>query len=71
MANVVPLEEFTKEWYPGYKPEFFDAPYVVDNASLFRPGDENQFWFLDFHWSRGLTPLAATLWSSDGYCHGT
>lgn len=71
MANVVPLEEFTGEWYPGYKPEFFDAPYVVDNASPFKPGDENQFWFLDFHWSRGLTPLAATLWSSDGYCHGT
>ena len=34
-------------------------------------GDENAFWFLDFHWSRGLTPLAATLWSADGYCWGT
>lgn len=71
MANVVPLEEFTREWYPGYRPEFFEAPYVVDAASPFRPGDENAFWFLDFHWSRGLTPLAATLWSADGYCHGT
>ena len=37
----------------------------------FQPGDENAFWFLDFHWSRGLTPLAATLWSADGYCWGT
>lgn len=71
MANVVPIDEFTGEWYPGYDPAHFDAPYWVDPASPFRPGDENQFWFLDFHWSRGLTPLAATLWSSDGYCWGT
>ena len=40
-------------------------------ASPFKPGDEQGFWFLDFHWSRGLTPLAATLWSGDGYCWGT
>lgn len=71
MGNVVPVEEYTGEWYPGYRPEFFDFPYVVDAASPFRPGDENAFWFLDFHWSRGLTPLAATLWSADGYCAGT
>jgi pyruvate,water dikinase len=71
MANVVPVEPYTGEWYPGYRPEFFDFPYVVDAPSPFRPGDENAFWFLDFHWSRGLTPLAATLWSADGYCHGT
>ena len=71
MAGVVSLDEYTGEWYPGYRPEFFDFPYVVDAASPFRPGDENAFWFLDFHWSRGLTPLAATLWSADGYCAGT
>jgi len=71
MAGVVPLDEYTGEWYPGFKPEHFDFPYVVDPASPFRPGDENAFWFLDFHWTRGLTPLAATLWSADGYCHGT
>jgi phosphohistidine swiveling domain-containing protein len=71
MATVVPVEPFTGEWYPGYKPEHFAAPFIVDAPSPFRPGDENQFWFLDFHWSRGLTPLAATLWSADGYCWGT
>ena len=71
MAGVLTLDEFTGEWYPGYRPEFFDFPYVVDGASPFRPGDEKAFWFLDFHWSRGLTPLAATLWSADGYCAGT
>ena len=71
MAGVVPIDDYTGEWYPGYRPEFFDFPYVVDSPSPFRPGDENAFWFLDFHWSRGLTPLAATLWSADGYCAGT
>lgn len=71
MANVVPVEPYTGEWYPGYRPEFFEMPYIVDPASPFRAGDENQFWFLDFHWSRGLTPLAGTLWSGDGYCWGT
>ena len=71
MANIVPVDEYVGEWYPGYRPEHFDFPYVVDAASPFKPGDENAFWFLDFHWSRGLTPLAATLWSADGYCHGT
>jgi phosphoenolpyruvate synthase/pyruvate phosphate dikinase len=71
MATVVPLDEFTGEWYPGYEPEHFEAPYIVDRASPFRPGDEERFWYLDFHWSRGLTPLAATLWAADGYCWGT
>jgi pyruvate,water dikinase len=72
MANVVPVDAYsTGEWYPGYKPEFFDMPWIVDPAGPFRPGDEDQFWFLDFHWSRGLTPLGATLWSGDGYCWGT
>jgi pyruvate,water dikinase len=71
MAGVIPIDEYTSEWYPGFKPEHFDFPYVVDAPSVFKPGDENVFWFLDFHWSRGLTPLAATLWSADGYCAGT
>ena len=71
MGNVVPVDGFTGEWYPGYKPEHFNFPYWVDAPSPFQAGDENHFWFLDFHWSRGLTPLAATLWSADGYCWGT
>ena len=70
--TVVPIDEYaTGEWYPGYKPEHFATSYLVDPASPFKPGDEQQFWFLDFHWSRGLTPLASTLWASDGYCWGT
>lgn len=71
MADVVPVDEFTGEWYPGYRPEFFAAPHVVDPARPFEKSDESAFWFLDFHWPRGLTPLAATLWTTDGYCWGT
>ncbi len=70
--SFVPIDEYaTGEWYPGYQPEHFAAPYLVDPASPFKPGDEQNFWFLDFHWSRGLTPLAATIWAADGYCWGT
>ena len=32
MANVVPVDEFTGEWYPGYKPEHFDFPYCGRRA---------------------------------------
>ena len=71
MPTVVPVDEFTGGWYPGYDPEYFEAPYIVDRPSPFRRGDEERFWYLDFHWSRGLTPLAATIWASDGYCWGT
>ncbi len=71
MANVVPVEPYTGEWYPGFQPEFIRAPYIVDGTGPFRPEDEDKFWFLDFHWSRGLTPLAAFAWGQDGYCWGT
>ena len=71
MANVVSVDEFTGEWYPGYKPEFMEGPYIMDGARPFSKEDEDKFWFLDFHWSRGLTPLATYTWGHDGYCWGT
>lgn len=71
MANVVPVEPYTGEWYPGFKPEFLDSPYIVDGTGPFTMEDEDKFWFLDFHWSRGMTPLAAFAWGQDGYCWGT
>ena len=36
----------------------------------FTPDDATAFWFLDFHWPRGLTPLGM-VWLEDGYTHGT
>ncbi|MEU7817479.1 PEP-utilizing enzyme [Pseudonocardia sp. NPDC049154] len=71
MANVVPLDEYTGEWYPGFRPEFLASPFIVDGTGPFTKEDEDKFWFLDFHWSRGLTPLAAFTWGQDGYCWGT
>lgn len=71
MANVVPVDEYAGEWYPGFKPEFLTSPYIVDGTGPFTKADEDKFWFLDFHWSRGLTPLAAFTWGQDGYCWGT
>ncbi|MQA13335.1 MAG: PEP-utilizing protein mobile subunit [Pseudonocardiaceae bacterium] len=71
MATVVPVDEFTGEWYPGFKPEFLEMPYIVDPVSPFKKEDEGQFWFLDFHWPRGLTPLGVFTWGGDGYCWGT
>ena len=43
---------------------------AVEPFDTFRPEDESRLWFLDFHWPRGLTPLA-TLWNEDGYAWGT
>lgn len=71
MATVVPVDEFiTDEWYPGFKPAYDHAPWVVDAFGTFTKADEEQFWFLDFHWPRGLTPMGL-IWNSDGYAWGT
>jgi hypothetical protein len=26
VANIVPVDEYVGEWYPGYRPEHFDFP---------------------------------------------
>ncbi len=71
MATIVPLDEFvTDEWYPGFKPAFEHAPYYVEPFRTFNKEDEKRFWFLDFHWPRGLTPLGL-IWNEDGYNWGT
>ena len=69
--SVVPVDEFvTDEWYPGFRPAYGHAPFVVEPFGTFSKEDESRFWFLDFHWSRGLTPLGL-LWNEDGYGWGT
>lgn len=71
MAHVIPLDEFiTDEWYPGFKPAFDHAPFYVEPFRTFNREDESRFWFLDFHWPRGLTPLGL-IWNEDGYAWGT
>ena len=71
MATIVPVDEFvTDEWYPGFKPAFEHAPYYVEPFRTFSKEDEKRFWFLDFHWPRGLTPLGL-IWNEDGYNWGT
>jgi hypothetical protein len=70
MVTVVPVDEFVGgEWYPGFTPAPGHAPFVVEPFGRFRPGDEERFWFLDFHWPRGFTPLGL-LWLEEGYSWG-
>src|SRR5487761_1102180 len=71
MADVIPLDEFvTDEWYPGFKPAYDHAPWIADPIDTFKKKDEETFWFLDFHWPRGLTPMG-WIWGEDGYNWGT
>jgi phosphohistidine swiveling domain-containing protein len=71
MATVHGIDDFvTDEWYPGFTPSFDHSPYVVEPFRTFRKQDEERFWFLDFHWARGLTPMGL-IWNEDGYSWGT
>jgi phosphohistidine swiveling domain-containing protein len=67
---VVPIDGFADGWYPGFQPQFDEAPWVVEPFRLFSPQDEQRFWFLDFHWPRGLTPMGL-VWIEDGYGWGS
>jgi pyruvate,water dikinase len=71
MSTVVSIDEFiTDEWYPGFKPEYGHSAFACEPIDTFRPEDQDRFWFLDFHWPRGLTPLGL-IFLEDGYCWGT
>jgi len=71
MANVVSVDEFvTKEWYPGFTPAYGQAPWCTEPIDTFRKEDEKRFWFLDFHWPRGLSPMGI-IFLEDGYAWGT
>src|SRR5437660_196931 len=66
MATVIPVDEFiTDEWYPGFKPGYTHAPWYIDPLQTFRKADEENVWFLDFHWPRGLTPMGR-IWNELG-----
>ncbi|PJE11665.1 PEP-utilizing enzyme [Mycobacterium sp.] len=68
---MLDIEDFiTDEWYPGFVPSFGHSPYIVEPFRSFTAADKQRFWFLDFHWARGLTPLGM-IWNEDGYSWGT
>ncbi|AQT81820.1 PEP-utilizing protein mobile subunit [Mycolicibacterium litorale] len=68
---MLSIEDFiTDEWYPGFSPSFGHSPYIVEPFRSFTAADKDRFWFLDFHWARGLTPLGM-IWNEDGYSWGT
>ncbi|MFN8079767.1 MAG: PEP-utilizing enzyme [Kineosporiaceae bacterium] len=71
MPTVIPIDDFvTEEWYPGFRPDYGHSPFVVEPLRTFSPRDVERFWFLDYHWSRGLTPMGM-IWNEDGYSWGT
>ena len=60
MAEIVPVDIFLDGWYPGWKPEHLARPWIREQNGPFTKRDEEKFWFVDFHWPRGFTPLGIT-----------
>ena len=48
---------FLDGWYPGWTPELTDDPWLRERSGPFTKADEGKFWFVDFHWPRGFSPL--------------
>ena len=61
MADVVAVDQFLDGWYPGYTPENLDNPWLRMKSKPFSKEDESSFWFVDFHWPRGFSPLGMML----------
>lgn len=71
MTHHVSLDALVDEpGYPGFRPDHLDAPWIVERVDRFSHADASRFWFLDFHWPRGLTPLGM-VFLTDGYALGT
>ncbi len=73
MAEIVPVDEFL-DWYPGWKPEHIDEPWLRMKSGPFTKEDESRFWFVDFHWPRGFSPLGfqfvtSAAWSTQLAAH--
>lgn len=74
MADVVSVDMFLDGWYPGWKPEHLDNPWLRMKSVPFTKQDEERFWFVDFHWPRGFSPLgmhfvADAAWSTQLAAH--
>ena len=71
MPEIVPVDEFvTDDWYPGFRPSYRQAPWVTEPIDTFQRNDEERFWFMDFHWPRGFSPMG-TVFLEDGYSWAT
>jgi phosphohistidine swiveling domain-containing protein len=71
MPNIIPVDEYvTEEWYPGFKPEYGYTFWATEAVDTFSKKDEERFWFLDFHWPRGLSPMGL-IFLHDCYSWGT
>ncbi len=71
MPDFVPIDDYvTDEWYPGFSPDGAHSPWATEPLSTFRPGDEERFWLLDFHYPRGMVPLGY-IFPEDGILWGT
>lgn len=57
MAEIVSVDPLLDGWYPGWKPEHIDNPWLRMRPRPFSKEDEQTFWFVDFHWPRGFSPL--------------
>jgi phosphohistidine swiveling domain-containing protein len=68
MADVVPVDVFLDGWYPGWKPEHLEDYTVRMKTGPFTKADESSFWFVDFHWPRGFSPLGMAFVSAAGWC---
>lgn len=61
MAEIISVDQFLDGWYPGFKPEHLDNPWLRMKTKPFSKADEEHFWFVDFHWPRGFSPLGMML----------
>ncbi len=74
MAEIVPVDLYLDGWYPGWKPEHIDDPWLRMRSGPFTKADESRFWFVDFHWPRGFSPLGMSFvfdaaWSTQLAAH--
>ena len=53
-------EHVSDEWYPGATLPLPRHPQMEEGLELFKPEDEDRFWLIEGHWSRGFTPLCTS-----------
>ncbi len=60
MARFPLGEHVTDEWYPGATLPLPRHPQMEEGFELFTSDDEDRFWLLEGHWSRGFTPMCVS-----------